>query len=841
MNHSVWRCFGLAAGVGLIAAGSRGAGDFWLVRDGQPAATLVVPASPLQVVQSAAEELQHHIKLVSGACLPIVTNRPGLTGNLVRFGAEAARVAGLDYGQEPNAWIGRLRDGCLVFAGDDSLGPVMMTSIIHNHVRKGTLFAVYDFLENHLGIRWLWPGDLGTVAPPTRNIVLGAYERRGKPAFYFSRFRDGVSARGIGVPGGWASVEAAHRFHAEQAKWLLRHRFAMPYSMNARHSFTAWWEQYGEAHPEYFNLLPDGTRRSDPFYCNGQPQYISMCVSNPDLHREIVANWLQTRHAAAPFISAGENDTSGKCTCPRCLSWDVPDPALGFPWEERLARARAAFKAGEADWWKYLGSLSDRYARFYQSILDEARKHDPDVLIMGLAYANYVKRPLKFKLSSGVVFFVTVPQYYPFTEETRQANRQDWLSWAEAGGALILRPNYMLEGGAMPLNLARYRGEDFKFFADHSMIGNDFDSLRGQFGAMGLTLYATARLNDKPSLELEAVFEEYYRAFGPATNEIRAYFDFLAHVAEAPPQPKLEGGWWAYGRFGYRHFTPSILAKGRGFLERAGHVARDDDVAVRRIAFLEKGLRHAELIAAMQQAFEAHKAGTRDLADVRAAVARLVRFRGETEADLIGNYGWLYDWETRFWNIPSLLKGLSETEWKPPAQPSQKTPEAPHSKSGDCGQTFVLQFAGERIVDRVGFRNREKEMACKDIRVSLSRDGVTFHEVIAQRLFPAEKDAPAQTFSLPAAEPARYLRLDILSGYEASFWSLRDFEAWSAAEDGNAPANLCPGAELVRWTSDYGCHAYFANSARMILDGDPESCWVSAPLPTPCASLNPEP
>ena len=818
----------------LLPQGASGADRFWLVRDGQPAAMLVVPEDPLQVVQSAAEELQHHLKLISGAELPIVTNRAGLSGNLVRFGAAAARAAGLDYGPDPNSWIGSLKDKCLFLAGDDGLGPVMMTSIIHNHVRRGTLFSVYDFLETQLGVRWLWPGDLGTVVSLSQNISLDAYDRAGKPALYFSRFRDGVGERGIANTGGWSSPLAARRFHQEKVKWLLRHRFAMPLSMNARHAYTDWWKQYGETHPEYFNLLPDGTRRSDPFYCEGKGQYVSMCVSNPDLHRKIVAEWLRTRRPFEPFVSAGENDTCGKCTCPRCMAWDVPDPTLPFPWEERLDRARKAFEAGEANWYECLGSLSDRYARFYQALLEEARQHDPRVKVMALAYANYVKRPLKVKVSPDVVFFVTVPQYYPFTEEQRQANRGDWMAWSKAGASLILRPNYMLEGAAMPLNLAQKRGEDFKFFADNNMIGNDFDSLMGQFGTMGLTLYVTARLNDQPSLSLAAVFEEYYAAFGSAADAVRTYFDYLASVADHPPEPKLEGGgWFTYGVVGYRQFTPEVMTRARDLIKQAEQAAKTDTLAGQRVAFLEKGLQHAELTAAMQQAFAEHKAGAGDAAAVRSAITRLVRFRYETEDEFIGDYGRLYDWETRYWNIPRLLKGIPEQEWHP-ALTNRAAAVLSQPPLSECGQRFVIRLAEETAVERVAFRNREALLGCKDFKLAFSQDGVTFREALSGCLQPAEPTAPTQVFSLKPPQPARLIRLEILSGYSDHLWSLRDVEFWTPSTDGTPARNVAPDAELTGWTSDYGCHAYFANAARLMLDDDPETFWVSAPLPLAC-------
>jgi len=820
------------------ADGAAGDRPFELVRDGRPVATIVVPDDPLQVVQSAAEELQLHVRLITGAALPMVAASREPQGNLILLGAEAAGRAGVTFGSEPNAWVIRRQKDRLYLAGDDSRGPVMMTQTINNYVRRGTLFAVYDLLEKHLGVRWLWPGELGTVTPKAASLSLPDCDAQGKPAFLFSRFRDSTVCDHFEKPGAWSSVQSAHRFFREQARWLIRHRFSMPCTMNASHAFTGWWETYGQEHPEYFNLLPDGTRRSDPTYCDGKPQYVSLCVSNPAVHRQIVENWLAVRSPWQPYIDAAENDTCGKCVCERCLSWDVPDPDLGFPWAERVERARKAFAAADPEWWKNLGSLSDRYARFYQAVLDEARRHDPAAKVLGLAYANFVKAPREAKVSPEVVFFVTVPQYYPFTEATRLANRQDWIRWAGAGASQMLRPNYMLEGGSMPLFLARRRGEDLKFFADNGMIGSDFDSLTGQFGAMGPTLYMTARLNDNPALSVETVLDEYLAAFGPATEAVRAYVGTLESVADNPPDPPLKGGgWFTYGVFGYQQFTPEVMAAAQDRLDAAAAQAAGDALAGRRVAYLAKGLRHAALCAAMQKAAAEHKAGTGDIEEVRAALLRLVAFRRETEPDLIANIGHLYDWETRHWNIPRVLQGI----------PKEAVAEAmaaggagglggtaavaeAAAESSDCGATFTILLKEDATIDRLRFFNRAPAGGCRGFRVAVSADGRSFTTVLSADLRQAERPDEAQEFAVPPAA-GRYLKLEILSGYEKKTWGLGEFEAYEGTRN---VAALAAGAELVRWSSDYGSYDFFAYTPKHLLDGVPSTVWLSSPVPVPC-------
>ena len=43
---------------------------------------------------------------------------------------------------------------------------------------RGTLYAAYDFLENEMDVRWLWPGETGEVVPKRAALVVGALDRR---------------------------------------------------------------------------------------------------------------------------------------------------------------------------------------------------------------------------------------------------------------------------------------------------------------------------------------------------------------------------------------------------------------------------------------------------------------------------------------------------------------------------------------------------------------------------------------------------------------------------------------------------------------------------------------
>jgi hypothetical protein len=216
----------------LSTLGSSGALE--LVMDGQPRATLVIPDEPWPVHRAAAEELQYHVRRASGAELPLVPEREAKPeGDKVYLGpCRRTRELGLwPQPTKPNGYVLRTVGRDLFICGDDTAGTVFWMQHA-NRTRVGTLFGVYELLERELTVRWLWPGELGTIVPQARSLSVGDWNETGAPPFIHARWAD----YGPGVSGlaGWSSNEVRERFIDEQGKWLRRHRFALGIAMDNR-------------------------------------------------------------------------------------------------------------------------------------------------------------------------------------------------------------------------------------------------------------------------------------------------------------------------------------------------------------------------------------------------------------------------------------------------------------------------------------------------------------------------------------------------------------------------------------------------------------------------------
>ena len=101
--------------------------------------------------EKAAAELLYHWEKIAGSK---VSPAPGALK--VVIGRQPAKKRGPKKGE--SNWF--FTKGVLYIWGDD------------NGERNGTLFAVYDFLEKKLGVRWIFPGKDGIYAPVQKTIKL---------------------------------------------------------------------------------------------------------------------------------------------------------------------------------------------------------------------------------------------------------------------------------------------------------------------------------------------------------------------------------------------------------------------------------------------------------------------------------------------------------------------------------------------------------------------------------------------------------------------------------------------------------------------------------------------
>ncbi|MGI5817481.1 MAG: DUF4838 domain-containing protein [Armatimonadota bacterium] len=630
-------------------SGSVHADELTLVDDGRPAAVVAIRPDAESIVREAADELREHLRLASGAELPLIETEdpatlPAEMAHLV-VGADLARSLGVDVDDlAPEEYIVRTIGRRIVFAGHD-LGGAQGGPTARVTASAATMWAVQWFLDRQLGVRWLWPGEAGTYVPELSTIVAPDLDVRERPALQQRRLRTFVHREPADDRARLVAEEQRLQLAEETDRWKYRHQMGSRSTFGFGHAFGQWWERYGEEHPEYFATPPEG---ASPM----RTDRAKLCVSNPAVAERIIEEW---KAAGAPDNwNVCPNDGSGFCTCDDCRAMD--DPPDQDP--DAIWRGRA--------------NLTARYVKLWNRLITQMREINPDVTISSYAYSAYREPPVDLTLEPGIVLGM-VHTYHAFDE---------WQGWSDAGAQLFLRPNWWHMGGPAPHIPLSSQGGYFLFAREHAMVGFDFDSLLGFWGTQGPLYYLIARLGYRDDMSVDDVIAEYASAFGAAGPAVEEYLRFWDDFADRAVYAVPAGGVVSVDPDGLYEtairqyemnphpiasswpilpalYTDELLAEAEAILDRAE--AADASAQVRaRVAFLRDGLTHLRLtrdtVALADPRFRPEGATEADFTE---AAARLQEFRRERAMSHVAWGEAVNDYEIR----RRLPTGLAEAGW----------------------------------------------------------------------------------------------------------------------------------------------------------------------------------
>ena len=572
----------------------------------------------------AAEELQYHLERMTGAIVPIAAEKDlGETDvTLILLGqSDLLKSKGIDTTQlKRETFIVKTIDNALILAGEDGgVRNPYNEPYDSSRVRTGTLFAVYDFLQDQCGVRWIWPGETGEVIPKRKTVEVGKLNIQETPKMFQRHFRQALRQSTVeeamrSFPRFVeANKELIDQMTAESSQWRKRMRLGYSRKFSYGHAFTQWYDRHIDHYPEIFAMQPDGHR--------GLPsstypkEFVKMCVSSLKLVDLIVEEFKQ-RNAKDPdyhYVNAVENDGSqGFCICKGCKAWDHR-----LTKAERQQLLARGLDGSEIDELYTTGkdglprSLTNRYFRFYNILAKRLRKVDPEAHVTAYAYSRYRYAPIDLPLESNIFVGLIGFNRYPMDAKTHQAEVENFIGWRQTGiDRLFFRPNsfFYVPGHGVPWSGVRQMGEDLEMLISNGIVATDFDTLNGHWSTTAPTYYVLGRMQWDTEAGVEKLFDEWCGAFGPAATAIKEYFDmwekaYLDRITGPEAEEVLakadkERGLRVWKSVGLV-FAPEDFAKARGILDHARTLAEplDDPDLLRRIHVLELGLRHGELIS----------------------------------------------------------------------------------------------------------------------------------------------------------------------------------------------------------------------------------------------------
>ncbi len=319
----------LIAGSGQMAKGDTIA----IAQNGTAKAVIVVAADADEPERHAADELAEFLRQITGAEFEIEP-APAEGKSRLLVGPGAARLAQADFSTD-----GLGADGIIIRnVGDDLL-------LAGGHPR-GTLYAVYTFLEDTLGCRW-WSSKVSTI-PQKPTVAIGDLDIRYVPTLEYRE---------------------PYWFDAFDADWAVRNksngqRPALDAKRGGKHVYEGFVhtfnklippDKYFKDHPEWFSEI-EGKRSSNR---------TQLCLTNEQMYQELLKNLkVQLRNnPAATIASVSQNDWRKNCQCSKCA---------GIEEEE--------------------GSPAGLMLQFVNRVAEDIEDEFPNVAISTLAY-QYTRKP----------------------------------------------------------------------------------------------------------------------------------------------------------------------------------------------------------------------------------------------------------------------------------------------------------------------------------------------------------------------------------------------------------------------------------------------------------------
>ncbi len=306
----------------VLALPATGLADLTLVRDGVSVAPIIIFENAPPLTRAAVNSLVEYLEKTSGARPKVIEGPPDPVPEHAIWVGWQPVLKELFPGttfefSHPEEILIAVNSNHLVIAGRDRWDPEHLTvmgddqKIEGKQLEYGTANAIYTFLQDQLGVRWLWPGELGEDIKQTKTIVFKPFEYRHHPQI---RSRGGV----------FRFSSLGTKSHGRAHDWVRFQRLQLDsLQMSGGHAFADWWDRYHEKYPEIFALQPDGTRSGFP-----DARRAKLCVSNPkvrELWLEDVSEQLEKDPNLTVF-NASPNDgwASGHCVCRNVRPGTIP-------------------------------------------------------------------------------------------------------------------------------------------------------------------------------------------------------------------------------------------------------------------------------------------------------------------------------------------------------------------------------------------------------------------------------------------------------------------------------------------------------------------------------------
>lgn len=489
----------------LLALTPAGALAQTLVRDGRPVARIYL--EPSDRLETAAEELNYHLRKMSGATLEVVhTSDPkAVKGPAVVLGALAVKMGAAPKAATPS------REGFRLLTKGKTL-------LIGGESDEAALFGVYAVLER-LGVDWVMPGEIGEVIPRRTTVKVPRLDESQKPDF---------SMRRLWYRGGADTVTAQDR--ARMDVWLRRQRagvFQPVSAQTAGHYWPAFVKRHEaafDADPTLYALRRDSQGRlvrKGPQIETTDPRIAAMMAQ--DIRETFeTKGWPKDKAVGFPI---GPADTAGYSLSPESAAAGsgAIDPITGEP------------------------DQTDLLVKLANDVLAALGPDYPNVHLGFYSYAAHGGYPGRYTPDPRVaVIFAPInfSRYHALTDPASRSQplyRAVFDQWAELarrqGNPMLYRGyNWNLAENMLPYSKLRIWGEELAYYRDAGVEGLNVEATKA-WGVNGPGDWLFMQLAWDASQDWQVLLADYCaKAFGDGAEPMRRYLLRLTETQRAAGQ-----------------------------------------------------------------------------------------------------------------------------------------------------------------------------------------------------------------------------------------------------------------------------------------------------------------
>lgn len=510
-----------------------------LASGGKTKYVIVVDPQATTSEQHAAQELASFLQQVTGAEFPLVTTSETPKGPalIVGPGRVASQIA------PQLKWESLKPDGIAIESVGDRI-------VLLGDRPRGTLYAVYSFLEDAIGCRW-WTSQASTIPNKPSLTVSEQHVRHVPPleyreVFWFDSF-DGDWAARNKSNGNTERLDEKHGGKIRYGGSFFVHTFATLVPP----------EEFFKSHPEYFSEV-DGKRLDG---------YAQVCVTNEEVKKLITTRVLEHLRAdpTAQIISVSQNDCDNHCLCANCRKLEEEE-----------------------------GSPAGPLLHLVNYVAAEVAKEFPNVAVDTLAYQYTRKAPRHVKPLPNVIIrlcSIECDFAQPLTAPSNQKFADDIRDWSKICQRLYIW-DYTTNFShyIQPHPNLQVLGPNIRFFVDHGVRGifeqGGYTSPGAEFAE--LKAWVLAKLLWNPQLDDQALITEFVQGYYGAAAGPMAQYIQLIHDEAAAKKTYLT----CFSPSSAEFLNLSMLAKAETLLDQAESAVKDDPVLLQRVQVARLPLRY---------------------------------------------------------------------------------------------------------------------------------------------------------------------------------------------------------------------------------------------------------